>query len=50
MGSQHPDQEILLASEHRHVRLRLSVKGMRVIDRRGIETVVAQLRARGEKI
>lgn len=39
-----------LASEHRHVRLRLSVKGMRVIDRRGIETVVAQLRARGEKI
>jgi large subunit ribosomal protein L28 len=32
------------------VRLTLSTKGMKVIDRRGIEAVVAELRARGEKV
>lgn len=39
-----------LPSEQRFVRLRLSVKGMRVIDARGIERVVADIRARGEKV
>jgi large subunit ribosomal protein L28 len=39
-----------LASEGRFVRLKVSSKGMRVIDKRGIEQVVADLRARGEKI
>lgn len=39
-----------LPSESRYVRLRVSTKGMRVIDRRGIEAVVAQIRARGEKV
>ena len=34
-------------SENRFVRLRLSAKGMRVIDKRGIDTVLAELRARG---
>lgn len=34
----------------RTVRLRVSARGLRVIDRRGIESVVAELRARGEKI
>jgi len=37
-------------SEKRFVRLRVSTKGMRIIDKKGIETVVAELRARGEKI
>jgi len=37
-------------SENRFVRLRVSAKGMRVIDKRGIDTVLAELRARGEKI
>jgi len=37
-------------SESRFVRLRVSAKGMRVIDKRGIDTVLAELRARGEKI
>ncbi len=37
-------------SEKRFVRLRVSSKGMRVIDKRGIDTVLAELRARGEKI
>ena len=39
-----------LPSEQRFVRLRLSTKGMRVIDARGIERVVADIRARGEKV
>ncbi|WP_432213526.1 large ribosomal subunit protein bL28, partial [Pseudomonas aeruginosa] len=33
----------------RFVRLRVSAKGMRIIDKRGIEAVLADLRARGEK-
>ena len=37
-------------SEQRFVRLRLSSKGMRVIDKRGIDAVLADLRARGEKV
>nr|WP_296748182.1 50S ribosomal protein L28 [Thioalkalivibrio sp.] len=37
-------------SEQRFIRLRLSSKGMRVIDKRGIDAVLADLRARGEKV
>lgn len=37
-------------SENRFVRLRLSAKGMRVIDKRGIDIVLAELRARGLKV
>ncbi len=37
-------------SEKRFVRLRISAKGMRVIDKRGIDAVLAELRARGEKV
>lgn len=36
--------------EKRFVKLRVSSKGMRVIDKRGIETVLGELRARGEKV
>lgn len=39
-----------LPSEGRRVRLRVSAKGIKVIDRDGIEAVVARLRSRGEKI
>ena len=39
-----------VASEKRYVRLRVSSKGMRIIDRKGIETVLGELRARGERI
>lgn len=38
-----------IESEKRFVRLRVSAKGMRIIDKRGIEAVLADLRARGEK-
>lgn len=37
-------------SEKRFVKLRLSSKGMRVIDKNGIDQVLSELRARGEKI
>jgi large subunit ribosomal protein L28 len=39
-----------LPSENRYVRLRVSAKGMKVFDVRGIERVVADIRARGEKV
>ena len=39
-----------LEEEKRWVRLRVSSKGMRIIDKRGIDAVVADLRGRGEKV
>lgn len=36
--------------EQRYVTLRTSSKGMRIIDRKGIEAVLAEIRARGEKV
>jgi large subunit ribosomal protein L28 len=38
-----------LEGEKRWVRLRVTSKGMRIIDKRGIDAVVAELRSRGEK-
>ena len=37
-------------SEKRFVRLRVSAKGMRIIDKCGIDVVLSELRARGEKV
>jgi len=37
-------------SESRFVRLRVSAKGMRVIDKKGIDTVLADMRAKGLKV
>lgn len=37
-------------SENRFVRLRVSTAGMRIIDKRGIDTVLADIRSRGEKV
>ena len=37
-------------SEQRYIRLRVSSKGMRIIDRQGIDSVLAKLRKRGEKV
>ena len=37
-------------SENRWVRLRVTSNGMRIIDKKGIDTVLSELRARGEKI
>ena len=39
-----------LGTENRWVRLRVSHKGMRIIDKHGIDKVVADLRAEGQRI
>ncbi|MEL6302665.1 MAG: 50S ribosomal protein L28 [Pseudomonadota bacterium] len=39
-----------LESEKRYVRLRVSTKGMRIIDKHGIEKVVTDLRANGQRV
>jgi large subunit ribosomal protein L28 len=37
-------------SENRFVKIRLSMKGLRVVDKLGIEKVLVDMRNRGEKI
>ena len=37
-------------SEKRWVKLRISTKGLRIIDKKGIDTVLAELRGRGVKV
>ena len=39
-----------LESEQRWVRLRVSVKGMRIIDKHGIDKVLADMRAQGQRV
>ncbi|MBD3754327.1 MAG: 50S ribosomal protein L28 [Gammaproteobacteria bacterium] len=36
--------------ENRFVKLRLSTAGMRIIDKNGIDAVIAEMRSRGEKV
>ena len=43
-------QRFWLENERRFITLRVSHKGLRIIDKLGIERVVERLRARGEKI
>ncbi|MBK5935870.1 MAG: 50S ribosomal protein L28 [Halorhodospira halophila] len=44
------DHRYWVESENRWVRLRVSAKGMRIIDKRGIDAVLADMRARGERV
>ncbi len=37
-------------SENRWVRLRVSTKGLRIIDKKGIDAVLTDMRSRGEKV
>jgi len=37
-------------SESRFIKLRLSAKGMRIIDKNGIDEVLTDMRKRGEKV
>jgi large subunit ribosomal protein L28 len=39
-----------LESEQRFVSLRVSANGMRIIDKKGLEAVLAEIRGRGEKV
>ena len=43
-------QRFWLESEQRFVKLKVSRKGLRIIDKQGIEQVVQDLRAQGQKI
>ena len=44
------DHRFWLESEKRFIRLRVSAKGMRIIDKLGLEQVIADLRSRGERV
>jgi large subunit ribosomal protein L28 len=37
-------------SENKYIKLKVSSKGMRIIDKKGIDCVLADLRAQGHKI
>ena len=37
-------------SEKRFVRLRVSSKGMRIIDKKGIDSVLSDIRSRGDRV
>ena len=39
-----------IESEKRYVNLTVSAKGMRIIDKKGIDKVLSEIRSRGEKI
>ncbi|MBS0214916.1 MAG: 50S ribosomal protein L28 [Proteobacteria bacterium] len=44
------ERRFWVASENRWVKLRLSTKALRTIDKNGIDAVLAEMRARGEKV
>ena len=44
------DKRFWLEDEHRWITIRVSARGMRLIDKLGLPTVIAEMRARGEKI
>ena len=43
-------KRIWVESEQRFVKLRVSQKGLRIIDKQGIDAVLAKLRAKGVKV
>jgi large subunit ribosomal protein L28 len=43
-------QRFWLEKEKRYIKLRVSRKGLRIIDKLGIERVLEQIRARGERV
>jgi len=44
------ERRFWVASENRWVRLRVSTAALRTIDKNGIDAVLAELRARGDKV
>jgi large subunit ribosomal protein L28 len=44
------DHRFWVESEKRWVKLRVSSKGMRIIDKKGIDQVLVDIRARGESV
>jgi len=43
-------QRFWVESEKRYVKLRVSMNGLRIIDKKGIDVVLADLRTRGVKV
>jgi large subunit ribosomal protein L28 len=43
-------RRLWVESEKRWVRLRLSINGLRTLDKKGIDVVLAEMRERGEKV
>ncbi|HEX4943001.1 MAG TPA: 50S ribosomal protein L28 [Usitatibacteraceae bacterium] len=43
-------RRLWVESENRYVKLRLTTAGLRTIDKKGIDVVLAEMRARGEAI
>ena len=43
-------RRIWVESESRYVKMRLTSAGLRLIDKKGIDIVLADMRARGEKV
>ena len=43
-------RRIWVESENRYVKMRLTQAGLRLIDKKGVDVVIAEMRARGEKI
>ena len=43
-------RRLWVESENRWVRLRVSQEGLRTIDKKGIDVVLAEMRARGENV
>ena len=43
-------RRIWVESENRYVKMRLSSAGLRLIDKKGIDVVLVEMRARGEKV
>lgn len=44
------EHKFWVPSENRRVKLTVSTKGMRIIDKKGIDTVLAEIRSRGETV
>ena len=44
------EKRIWVPSEGRFIRMRLSAKGMKIIDKKGIDAVLSDMRKRGVKI
>ncbi len=44
------NRKFWVESENRWVKLRVSAKGIRIVDKKGIDTVLKDLRAKGVKV
>jgi large subunit ribosomal protein L28 len=43
-------RRIWVESENRYVKMRLTTAGLRLIDKKGVDVVLAEMRARGENV